>query len=129
MRLKGAAQLLLMFEVPREGTPMIEAAAAARKKLLKRQVSLSRLSKQNEAGQQSLRERQRDAESNAGLTSVLVRLSDAELREVDEIDAALKRIDEGAWGLCETCGEKIKRARLVVLPEARHCVVCAAGRR
>jgi DnaK suppressor protein len=105
---------------------MIEAAVAARKKLLKRQVVLSRLSKQNESDQQSLRERQRDVESNKGLTAVLVRLSEGELREVDEIDAAIKRIDDGVWGQCEACGEKIKRARLVALPEARKCLPCVS---
>ncbi len=105
---------------------MSEAAVAARKKLLERQVVLSRLNKHNESDQESLRERQRDVESNKGLTAVLVRLSEGELREIEEIDAALKRIDDGVWGVCEACGEKINRARLVALPEARKCLPCAS---
>lgn len=44
-----------------------------------------------------------------------------------EVNAALARIDEGTFGLCETCGKKIARARLAALPYARGCIRCARG--
>jgi hypothetical protein len=57
------------------------------------------------------------------------RPTEAERREVDEIDAALARIAKGSYGHCERCGTAIGRQRLKALPEARLCRVChdAAG--
>jgi DnaK suppressor protein len=42
-----------------------------------------------------------------------------------EIEDALKRIEEGAFGRCENCGQEISRQRLEALPYARYCVRCA----
>ncbi len=39
-----------------------------------------------------------------------------------EIDEALRRIDEGRYGLCEISGKPIERERLKALPYARFCV-------
>jgi len=44
---------------------------------------------------------------------------------LQEIDEALDRIDEGAYGLCEICGEKIPQKRLSAKPSARTCLKCA----
>jgi DnaK suppressor protein len=43
---------------------------------------------------------------------------------VEEIQAALGRIDDGTYGDCEVCGEPINLARLEALPIARRCVRC-----
>jgi DnaK suppressor protein len=43
---------------------------------------------------------------------------------VEEIQAALGRIDDGTYGDCEVCGEPINPARLEALPVARRCVRC-----
>jgi RNA polymerase-binding protein DksA len=42
--------------------------------------------------------------------------------ELTDIERALKRIDEGTYGICEACGRPIGRARLEARPEARFCV-------
>lgn len=39
-----------------------------------------------------------------------------------EIDEALRRIEQGTYGVCETTGQAIEKERLKVLPFARHCV-------
>lgn len=49
-------------------------------------------------------------------------------RAIEEIDAALKRIDDGTYGACAECGKKIPPARLRALPTARCCVACASAR-
>ena len=50
-----------------------------------------------------------------------------ELREaLDEVDAALIRLDEGSYGHCEVCGKPIGTARLEAMPAARLCIVDAA---
>lgn len=43
---------------------------------------------------------------------------------VFEIDNALRRISEGVYGVCDTCGCAIEKARLMALPFARNCVKC-----
>jgi len=42
------------------------------------------------------------------------------------IEAALDRIDEGTFGVCEECGVNIPRARLNAIPFAHLCVKCAS---
>lgn len=39
-----------------------------------------------------------------------------------DVDRALKRLDEGSYGVCEACGRDIPGARLQARPEARFCV-------
>ena len=39
-----------------------------------------------------------------------------------EIDAALRRIDEGTYGTCEVCGKPIGAERLSAIPWARLCI-------
>ena len=41
-----------------------------------------------------------------------------------KIDAAIKRIDRGDYGTCESCERHIPKARLKALPYARLCVKC-----
>ena len=42
------------------------------------------------------------------------------------IEAAIKRIAEGTYGICEECGVNIPRARLNAVPFAHLCVKCAS---
>ena len=51
-------------------------------------------------------------------------LTDREKRKLLQIDDALEKIEENTYGQCEECGVKIPRARLKVLPFAKHCVEC-----
>jgi RNA polymerase-binding protein DksA len=41
-----------------------------------------------------------------------------------EIDAALRRIDDGTFGSCRSCGRSIDEARLYALPWATQCIEC-----
>jgi DnaK suppressor protein len=43
-----------------------------------------------------------------------------------EIDAALARLDEGGYGICQRCGEQIPAGRLAARPSAVTCVACAS---
>jgi RNA polymerase-binding transcription factor DksA len=43
---------------------------------------------------------------------------------VEEVGRALAKFDDGTYGLCEACGARIDRARLEVLPYAKHCLDC-----
>ena len=44
--------------------------------------------------------------------------------ESRRIDAALRRINAGAYGVCVHCGERIDEERLEALPEATLCAEC-----
>jgi DnaK suppressor protein len=41
-----------------------------------------------------------------------------------QIDDAVRRIDSGAYGTCESCGKPIESARLEALPHATLCMDC-----
>ena len=48
-------------------------------------------------------------------------------RRIDDVDAAIRRIDAGAYGACRSCRQPIPVARLEAVPEATQCVSCASG--
>ena len=43
---------------------------------------------------------------------------------IKEIDNALGKIENGTFGSCECCGEKISEARLNAIPWVRYCKEC-----
>ncbi|HSS72103.1 MAG TPA: TraR/DksA C4-type zinc finger protein [Gaiellaceae bacterium] len=49
-------------------------------------------------------------------------LEDNSTHVLAEIDAALKRIDEGTFGVCTRCGQPIDAERLEALPWATLCI-------
>jgi DnaK suppressor protein len=49
---------------------------------------------------------------------------DRDLDELRAIDAALLRVNDGSYGLCEVCDRPIEQRRLQVAPEARRCIDC-----
>jgi RNA polymerase-binding transcription factor DksA len=50
-----------------------------------------------------------------------------ELRDaLSDVEAAIHRVADGTYGLCERCGEPIAPARLEAMPAARFCIACAS---
>jgi RNA polymerase-binding protein DksA len=49
-------------------------------------------------------------------------LLERESGTIREINAALRRIEEGTYGICERTGKNIGKARLRALPYARLCI-------
>jgi len=45
---------------------------------------------------------------------------------LEQIEAALERIEENNFGVCEECGAKIPKARLNAIPYTAFCVKCAS---
>lgn len=41
-----------------------------------------------------------------------------------EIDEALKRIEDGEYGICMSCGQQITKKRLKVVPHTKFCIAC-----
>lgn len=61
------------------------------------------------------------AESDRAFT---LRIRDRERRLIRKIQAALQRIDDGSYGICEECGDEIGVARLKARPVTRLCINC-----
>ena len=55
-------------------------------------------------------------------------LLDQARQDVALMDAALRRLREGRYGLCESCGEPIGAERLAARPAATTCIRCASRR-
>jgi DnaK suppressor protein len=61
------------------------------------------------------------AELDAGLS---FRFRERESNLVRKIYEALKRLEDGTFGVCEECGRKISEKRLLVRPIATLCIRC-----
>lgn len=86
---------------------------------------------------ESIRE---DINPSGNLSNAPVHLADAAPENIDadiniietqrdvmeEVQAALKRIDNGAFGICGNCGGSIPEERLEAIPYAPYCVRCAS---
>jgi RNA polymerase-binding transcription factor DksA len=100
-----------------------------REVLLERRVALMRrISKQSIEEQEMLEAREPDVPDRASEVEIagrLDRLSALERAAVEQIDAALARLTEGAYGRCSACSSDISDARLSVIPETTLCWDCA----
>ncbi len=57
---------------------------------------------------------------------VLSGIGRANLQEVRLLNAALTRLGDGSYGICQKCGDDISPARLDAVPYAMICRTCAA---
>ncbi len=59
-----------------------------------------------------------------------IALEDSAREQLAQVIAALTRIEQGIYGICERCGDPIAPERLEALPQATLCIGCqAAGER
>jgi DnaK suppressor protein len=62
-----------------------------------------------------------------GNRDLVILTMDREIRNISEIEQALKRIARNEYGVCVTCEKAIPRNRLQAIPWTRQCVDCAGG--
>ena len=65
-----------------------------------------------------------DDGSDAFLRLQDLRQVDARNKVVQKIDEALNRIADGSYGICEVCGQLIRKPRLINLPFVHTCMEC-----
>jgi DnaK suppressor protein len=53
-----------------------------------------------------------------------LRIRDRERKLIAKIKEAMERIENGTYGVCETCGEEISEARLKARPVTTLCIDC-----
>ncbi len=51
-------------------------------------------------------------------------LASSEQQTLNAIDVALRKIDEGTYGVCEECDKMIPQKRLTAMPYGRLCIKC-----
>ncbi len=51
-------------------------------------------------------------------------LASNEQQHLNMIEDALRRIDDGTYGVCESCNKPIPQKRLVAVPHAKLCIKC-----
>jgi DnaK suppressor protein len=56
--------------------------------------------------------------------SFTLRIRDRERKLIAKIEEALRRLEDGSYGVCEQCGEKIGTARLKARPVTPLCIDC-----
>lgn len=54
----------------------------------------------------------------------MLRIRDRELKLIKKIKKALDRIDNGTFGVCESCGDDIGDKRLKARPVTTQCIDC-----
>ena len=54
----------------------------------------------------------------------MLRIRDRESRLIGKINQSLARIEEGTFGICDMCGEKISIQRLKARPVTNFCITC-----
>jgi RNA polymerase-binding protein DksA len=52
-------------------------------------------------------------------------LLDQARRRLADVEAAIRNVEAGIYGICETCGRPIAAERLAARPAARTCIDCA----
>ncbi|MCA9690229.1 MAG: TraR/DksA C4-type zinc finger protein [Myxococcales bacterium] len=65
-----------------------------------------------------------DQASSEYMQAFSFRLRGRERFLMDKIELALRKIDEGTFGICEECDEPISQKRLAARPEAPLCIQC-----
>lgn len=103
--------------------------AAVRKQLLEMRDDLMRTVRKQDAQDAALQDigDAADQASQSIEKELLFELSDNERLQLDQVEAALRKIDKGTYGVCESCRKPIGKARLEALPFARYCITCQSS--
>ncbi|MDQ8705613.1 TraR/DksA C4-type zinc finger protein [Streptomyces sp. LHD-70] len=59
-----------------------------------------------------------------GQVEVGVRLAACARMVLVDVEAALTRLSEGRYGICQLCRRPVARKRLMIVPQARYCGPC-----
>jgi len=65
-----------------------------------------------------------DVASSEASQTLNLRLRDRESMLLSKIQKTLKKMDDGEFGICESCGNEIRTERLKARPVATLCIRC-----
>ncbi len=69
-----------------------------------------------------------DAAQTTSERARVLSLADGLKQRLDDVQAAIHRVEAGTYGKCERCGKDIAPERLEAVPAARLCIKCASKR-
>ena len=99
-----------------------------RKQLLAKQEEIRRMVARSEQdgreANNEITQDPADRAANSYTKEFLFHQSDDNRRILQLIQDALRRTDEGSYGLCVECQQDVQRKRLDAVPWARHCIEC-----
>jgi RNA polymerase-binding transcription factor len=105
-----------------------EGYQALRERLLQQKQEIISMYQQDlRAGQESADDGTEDIVDRANNSynrELMFSLSDSERQLLLQVEDALRRIDDGAYGNCSNCGRSIAMPRLQAIPWARFCIDC-----
>lgn len=108
-----------------EDLPEFEELLKRRKSLLTDDVlGLNRSASDRSAGDAAHSNHMAESGTDAFEEDVRLARMESESEELDEIDAALERIHDGLYGVCEECGSRLSLERIRAIPYARLCIAC-----
>jgi DnaK suppressor protein len=112
-----------------EAVKLPGALASIRKMLLVMREDLTRTVRKQQVADAALQDigDAADQASQSVEKELLFELSDNERMQLDQVEAALRKIDKGTYGVCESCRKPIGKARLEALPFARYCISCQSS--
>ena len=100
--------------------------AEFRDRLLKHKAELEkRVERIHDHARNPLNADSAEQAAELGNVAVVSALENEAYEEIEEIKAALSRIETGEFGTCVSCGELINRKRLEARPASLECVDCA----
>jgi DnaK suppressor protein len=70
--------------------------------------------------------REEEADDAAELEKRLASIKRLE-ESLSEVEHAIQKYEAGTYGLCDSCGQSIERARLEAIPQASLCMRCKAN--
>ncbi|MCY4662523.1 MAG: TraR/DksA family transcriptional regulator [Acidobacteria bacterium] len=65
-----------------------------------------------------------DQASGNNEVHIQLKLKQTDAKILQAIEAALRRMEQGTYGVCRDCGESIAPARLNAIPWTRVCIDC-----
>jgi DnaK suppressor protein len=100
---------------------------AERERLVSEIEEMERDSAENQSeasGENNYRDHMADQGSATFARELDMTLVDSTRQAFEEVEGALKRIEEGTYGTCTRCGAKIPESRLRAVPAAELCITC-----
>ncbi|MFV0533005.1 MAG: TraR/DksA family transcriptional regulator [Cumulibacter sp.] len=88
------------------------------------ELSMAALDDLKKAGQDSAGDDVADAGAKTFEREHEMSLANNRLDLMAQMERALRRVEEGSYGVCESCGKMIPKARLKAFPQATLCVEC-----
>lgn len=97
---------------------IVEAIQTTEEKILKLEEDTKPISPENSIGRVS----RMDAINNKSVAEAALRTSK---KKLSNLRIALSKLDSPEFGVCSRCGNSIRTARLMYMPQSSRCVHCA----